>query len=214
MNTSDLNKWGNSIIEKVKADSLSFSSEPLEFSIFYSPIRYKPDLLIIGDNPGGQLDQKGLYTIPDIHEYIDQRQTYSLAVAMRDKIMKSEKLSGILKDSVKINRIFFRTPNMRTFESLNRATEIKKYCLKTVEEIIEFTKPKRILAESFGTFKTFCRTWTSVLDKQNTHKSLLLHGHYNNIEVLGINHPSQAWRQGINSADWERVNIELEKRLD
>lgn len=214
MSTPELNKWGNSIIEKVKADSLAFSGEPLEFSVFYSPIRHKPTLLIIGDNPGGQLDQKGLYSIPEIHEYVDRSQTYSLAIAMRDKIMKGDKLNAILRNSVKINRIFFRTPNMRTFESLNKATEIKKYCLKTVEEIIETIKPKRILAESFGTFKTFCRTWTSVLEKQNTQKALLLHGHYKDIEVLGINHPSQAWRQGINTADWERVNEELEKRLD
>ncbi|HAY35230.1 MAG TPA: hypothetical protein DCY06_13960 [Bacteroidetes bacterium] len=214
MNVVDLEKWGISIINKVKAERVAFSDEPLEFSIFYSPIQLAPRLMIIGDNPGGQLGEQGLYEIPKLHEYIDPNQNYSIAVAMRDKIMKGEKLKDILTNSVKINRIFFRTPNMGTFESLKNANEMKEYCLSTVNEIIETLKPKRILAESFGTFKTFCTTWTSILDKENTKKSLLLAGQYKGIEVLGINHPSQAWRQRIDNKDWERVNKELEKRLD
>jgi hypothetical protein len=214
MHPTDLEKWGNAIIKRVKAESFSILNEHLEFSIFYSPVLYKPALLIIGDNPGGQLHQKGLDSVPVIHEYIDMSQTYTMAVAMRDKIMKGEKLNGILKNSVKINRIFFRTPSMRSFESLNKAVEIRKFCFNTVEEIIEYIKPKRILAESFGTFKSFCSTWTSILEKEHTNKSLLLHGHYKGLEVFGINHPSQAWRQGIGNDDWERVNKELEKRLD
>ena len=214
MNSAELDKWGKSIIDKVKADSSAFSKVPLEFSIFYSPIQLAPRLMIIGDNPGGQLGEQGLYEIPKLHEYIDPNQKYSLAVAMRDKIMKGEKLRDILTNSVKINRIFFRTPNMGTFESLENANELKQYCFKTVNEIIDTLKPRRILAESFGTFKTFCSTWTSILEKENTKKSLLLVGQYNGIEILGINHPSQAWRQRIDNNDWERVNKELEKRLD
>lgn len=210
----DQEKWGNSIINKVKADRLAFSDSPLEFSIFYSPIQLAPKLMIIGDNPGGQLGEQGLYEIPKLHEYIDPNQKYSLALAMRDKIMKGEKLRDILENSVKINRIFFRTPNMGTFESMEKSNEIKQYCLRIVNEIIDTLKPKRILAESFGTFKTFCTTWTSVLEKENSKKSLLLVGQYNGIEMLGINHPSQAWRQRIDNNDWERVNKELEKRLD
>lgn len=214
MNSIDLEKWGISIINKVKVDRVAFSEKPLEFSIFYSPIRFAPRLMIIGDNPGGQLGEPGLYEIPKLHEYIDPNQNYSIAVAMRDKIMKGEKLKDILTESVKINRIFFRTPDMATFESIEKANEIKKYCLGTVDEIIEKLKPKRILAESFGTFKTFCATWTTILEKEGTTKSLLLAGQYTGIEILGINHPSQAWRKGIDNNDWDRVNRELEKRLD
>jgi len=214
MNEIDLEKWGISIIDKVKADRRAFSDETLEFSIFYSPIQLAPKLMIIGDNPGGQFGEQGLYEIPKLHEYIDPNQKYSIAIAMRDKIMKGEKLKDILTNSVKINRIFFRTPNMRTFESFKNSNEIKEYCFRTVNEIIETLKPKRILAESFGTFKSFCSTWTSILEKENTKKSLLLRGQYNGIEIFGINHPSQAWRQRIDNNDWERVNKELEKRLD
>jgi hypothetical protein len=213
--TSDeLSRWGRSIIEKVKSDRLKFNKEPMEFSIFYSPLRSEPNLMIIGDNPGGQVGEPGLYEIPDTHEYIDTRQTYAIAVAMRDKILKGDKLKNILSNSVKLNRIFFRTPDLKTFDNLNGAGVIQEYCKNILDEIIETLKPRKILAESFGSFKALSTSWTSILDKPSKNKSLLLLGQYKGIEMLGINHPSQAWRQGIDNEDWERVNKELEKRLD
>jgi hypothetical protein len=214
MNTSDLDKWGNSIIEKVKSDSLVFNSK-LEVSVFYSPLRLNPKLMIIGDNPGGQITDKGLDKIPKIHEYLvtDKEKTYKMADVMRDKVMKGEKLNDILRTSVKLNRIFFRTPDLKTFRAFPKAIEMEKYCLKILEEIIDTLHPKRILAESFGTFEVLCGTpCTSILEKEGTNKSLLLSGKYKGIEVLGINHPSSS--RGISNTDWERVNKELEKRLD
>ena len=215
MTTDNLEKWGNSIIKKVKEDSLNFSDVPLEISIFYSPLRLKPNLMIIGDNPGGQTTDKGLDKIPKIHEYMDtdKDKQYKLAVAMREKVMKGDKLKDILRTSVKLNRIFFKTPNLKIFETFPKADEMEKYCLKILEEIIDTLQPKRILAESFGTFEKLCGTsWTNVLEKENTKKSLLLVGKYKEIEVLGINHPSSA--RGISNSDWERVNKVLEERLD
>lgn len=213
MNTDELNRWGKSIIEKVKSDRLNFSKDPMEFSIFYSPLKTEPSLMIIGDNPGGQVGEPGLYEIPEIHEYIDAKQTYPIAVAMRKKILKGDKLSNVLANSVKLNRIFFRTPDLKTFANLNKGREIQEYCKDVLDEIIETIKPRKILAESFGTFKALSASWTSILDKPTNNKSILLLGQYKGIEVFGINHPSQAWRQGIDNDDWERVNRELEKRL-
>jgi len=209
----DLEKWGNSIINKVKTDRHAFSDKPLDFSIFYSPIQLAPRLMIIGDNPGGT--DKGLDEIPNIHEYLvtDKDKTYKMATAMRDKVMKGEKLNDILKTSVKLNRIFFKTRDLKTFRTLPKAVEMEKYCLKMLEEIIDKLQPKRILAESFGTFESLCGTsGTSVLEKEGANKSLLLVGKYKGIEVLGINHPTSS--RGISNNDWERVNKELEKRLD
>ncbi len=215
MNTSDLDKWGNSIIQKVKSDSSAFSSQHLNVSVFYSPLRLKPKLMIIGDNPGGQISDKGLDQIPTIHEYLvtDKDKTYKMACVMRDKVMKGEKLNYILRTSVKLNRMFFRTPNLKTFRAFPKAIEMEKYCFNILEEIIKILQPKNILAESFGTFEVLCGTpCTSILEKEGTNKSLLLSGKYKGIEVLGINHPSAS--RGISSGDWERVNKELEKRLD
>lgn len=215
MTTDTLEHWGNSIIDKVKVDRLDFSDVPREFSIFYSPLRLKPKLMIIGDNPGGQITDKGLEEIPKIHEYLvtDKDKTYKMADAMRNKVMKGEKLNDILRTSVKLNRIFFRTPDLKTFRAFPKAVEMEKYCLKILEEIIDKLQPKRILTESFGTFERLCGTsWASVLEKEDSKKSLLLVGKYKGIEVLGINHPSSS--RGLSNGDWERVNKELEKRLE
>jgi len=133
---------------------------------------------------------------------------------MRDKILKGKKLNDILLKSVKLNRIFFKTHDMNEFYKLNKPEEMKDYCAGVLDEIINKLKPKRILAESFGTFESLSKQWTSILDKESKNKSLLLAGQYKGIEIFGINHPSQAWRQGINDDDWDGVNKELEKRLD
>lgn len=215
MTTDNLENWGNSIIDKVNEERTRLSEKRLEFSIFYSPLRANPKLMIIGDNPGGQMEQAGLYKIPKEHEYLDPNQDkkYKLANAMREKIMKGVKLEEILRTSVKLNRIFFRTPDLKTFRALPKAAEMEEYCLKILEEIIDKLQPKRILAESFGTFEVLCGTpCTSVLEKEGTNKSLLLVGKFKGIEVLGINHPSSS--RGLSNGDWERVNKELEKRLD
>ncbi|MCA6373364.1 MAG: hypothetical protein IM631_18515 [Cytophagales bacterium] len=215
MTTDNLENWGNSIIDKVKVDKLDFSDDQSNFSIFYSPLILNPKLMIIGDNPGGQITDKGLDKIPKLHEYLDpdKDKQYKLANAMRDKIMKGEKLKEILRTSVKLNRIFFKSPDLKTFKAFPKAIEMEKYRLKILEEIIDKLQPKKILAESFGTFEVLCGTpCTSVLEKEGTNKSLLLAGKYKGIEVLGINHPSSS--RGLSNGDWERVSKELEKRLD
>ena len=57
MTTDNLENWGNSIIDKVNEERTRLSEKRLEFSIFYSPLRANPKLMIIGDNPGGQMEQ-------------------------------------------------------------------------------------------------------------------------------------------------------------
>lgn len=207
--------FGYSLIEKVKKDRAQFSKKPLEFSIFFSPLRLFPKLMIIGDNPGGQMDQPGLYEIPKEHEYIyiDQKDDYKMAKMMRDKIMKGEILHKILKDSVKTNRIFFRTPDLDTLDSLENKNEIIEYCKNILHEIIRTIQPRNILAESFGTFRSLSNVETTILMKPNSTKPLLLLGQFEGIRVFGINHPSKASYHKINDDDWDSVNRELEKSL-
>lgn len=210
MENGELTKWGNSLIQKVMDE---FHEDGLNFSIFYSPLIMNPTLMIIGDNPGGQMDQVGLDKIPDKHEYTDQAQNYKMATMMRGKIMKGDKLQQILKESVKTNRIFFRTPDLNKLSSLENKTKIIDYCGGILCEIIRTIQPQNILAESFGTFRSLSSTETSILVKPNSTKSLLLFGEYDGIPVFGINHPSRASYHKITDEDWDLVNKELEKRL-
>jgi hypothetical protein len=213
MEHGQLTKWGNSLIERVREERTQFNQKLLEFSIFYSPLRVNPKLMIIGDNPGGQMDEVGLYEIPDKHEYIDETQDYKIAKIMSDKIMKGEILHDILKESVKTNRIFFRTPQLTTLDSLESKNKIIEYCKNILHEIIQTIQPQNILAESFGTFRSLSNVETTILMKPNSTKPLLLLGQLDGIRVFGINHPSRASYHKINDADWDLVNRELEKRL-
>jgi hypothetical protein len=209
MTPQHLTEWGKSLIEKVKQDSAKFG--PLQFSIFYSPVTQRPRLMIIGDNPGGALEQHGLLDIPREHEYLHQK--YKIADMMRNKIMKGDILQSVLKESVKTNRIFFRTPRLSTLDSFDDKGSIINYCKVILHEIIDTIQPQNILAESFGTFRSLSNVEKAILIKPNSKKPLLLLGQLGEIPVFGINHPSRASYHKINDSDWALVNKELEARL-
>lgn len=211
----ELEIWGHSIIQDIKRKMFRFGNKSLEFSVFYSPLSFKPKLMIIGDNPGGQMGQAGLYHIPRIHEYVDPdpKKRYLIANIMRDKILSGEKLNQVLTYSVKTNRIFFRTPDLATLNSLAEKKEIVAYCRICLDKIIGKIQPQNILAESFGAFKSLSDIKQVILTKANSNKALLLGGQYNGIPVFGINHPSRASFHKITNEDWELVNKELERLL-
>ncbi|MBX2956287.1 MAG: hypothetical protein KF846_09030 [Cyclobacteriaceae bacterium] len=213
MSKDRLTEWGNALIEKVKKERIQLRQKPLEFSIFYSPLRQNPRLMIIGDNPGGQMDEPGLYEIPKIHEYIDPAQDYKIARMIREKILKGEILHKVLIDSVKTNRIFFRTPDLNTLESMENKNKIIDYCKNILVDIIKTIQPRNILAESFGTFRSLSNIEETILTKPNSTKPLLLRGQFEGIQVFGINHPSRASYHRIGDADWDAVNKELERSL-
>ncbi len=211
----ELDNWGISLIEDVMEARYHFNNKPLEFSIFYSPLSYGPRLMIIGDNPGGQIGQPGLYHIPKIHEYVDPepKRRYLMANIMRDKIFSGEKLNQVLTNSVKTNRIFFRTPDLATLNAFSAKEEIIAYCRICLNKIIDKIQPQNILAESFGAFKSLSDMKQVILTKANSNKALLLGGQYKGIPVFGINHPSRASFHKITNEDWELVNKELERLL-
>ncbi len=54
MNNSELQKWGQGLIDKLNKDWSHIPEGQISgYSIFYSPISFQPDLMVIGDNPGG-----------------------------------------------------------------------------------------------------------------------------------------------------------------
>lgn len=208
----DLNEWGGSLIRRVQTESNALAAERLEFSIFYSPLRLNPKLLIVGDNPGGPMEQRGLYKIPDRHEYlfIDPKDDYKMAKMMREKIMAGQILEPILRESVKTNRIFFRTRNLREFGALQNQKAMVLYCKNILREIILTIRPLNILAESLGTFRSLSATELPILVKSESGKCLLVRGEYEGIPVYGINHPSRASYHRINDNDWADVSRALE----
>lgn len=210
MHETELNYWGYDLIKRVQQDHIQIAGRQLEFSIFFSPLHLKPKLLILGDNPGGGMDEKGLTIIPDQHEYLTKE--YRMADMMRFKILKDELLE-ILSTSVKTNRIFFRTRDLSEFRKLDNYQQLIAYCKELLHEIIDKLQPQNILAESFGSFRSISATEEVILVKPNTSKALLLKGIYKSIPVFGINHPSRASYHKITDHDWELVNRALKQVL-
>ncbi|WP_209405620.1 hypothetical protein [Pseudozobellia sp. WGM2] len=202
--------WSINILRKLNQDWSSVPEPILSgYTIFYSPIKFKPTILIIGDNPGGteSIRQKEL---PAEHEYF--KYDYHLARIMRNKIFKGERLNALLKNSVKTNRIFFKTKNLDEFNKLVDSKNMEAYCFNILDEIIFKLQPKLIFAESLGTFRKLSSKETVLLKKESG-KSLLVQGIHNDITVLGINHPSRASYHKIDDNDWNKVNDKLNEIL-
>lgn len=116
-------------------------------AIMYSYPYSEPDLMVIGDNPGGSTgDHSPTWPKEGSHEYF--LYNYPLAVKMR-KIFAGDKLTDLLRKSVKFNRNFFQSPDLEALKKYNLNTF--EWCRPRVRQIIEQLKPKRIFAESFGT---------------------------------------------------------------
>ena len=207
MNNNQVKEWCNILLDRLNSDWGSVPNTILSgYSIFFSPVKYQPDLLIIGDNPGGSEFIRQI-EVPIEHEYF--KYDYPIAKTMKNKIFKGEKLNNLLRGSVKTNRIFFKTKNLDQFNKLHNSKSMEVYCFLILEDIIDKLNPKMIFAESLGTFRKLSKEEKVLLKKEENGKSLLVEGMYNNIPVLGINHPSRASYHRINDIDWQKVNEKL-----
>lgn len=211
MKNKKLISWGNNLLDGLNTKWNNVPESILAgFTIFYSPIRFRPNLLLVGDNPGGD-ELVRQEKLPVEHEYF--KYNYAIAYAMKNKIFTGERLNHLLKDSVKTNRIFFKTKNLKQFNELIDSKNMESYCFEILEGIIKVLEPKLIFAESLGTFRKLSNEERIILKKEENNKSLLVLGNYNEIPVLGINHPSRASFHKINDQDWKKVNEKLNEIL-
>lgn len=155
----DLNQWSDSLLRETynKWSSLEGKYEFWKsgFAVFYSPVYENPDLMIIGYNPGGDSDtfnEKEALLIPEEHEYF--KWNYPLAKKMRETIFNKINKTDLLRKSIKLNLIFFRSNNKKCFTSISREVrkDIEQFCHGKVREIIIPTKPKIVIAEGIITY--------------------------------------------------------------
>lgn len=212
MENIKLQEWALTLIEKFNHEWCKKVS--VGYTIFYSPVYLNPDLMVIGDNPGGS-EINRQEKLPIEHEYFNKIiGDYPLAKIMREKIFYGEHLKNLLKNSIKLNRIFFKTKNLTEFKKLSNSLALENYCFEIVEQIIEKTNPKMIFAESFKTFRILSpKVENVILKKSENGKALILEGCYKNIKVIGINHPSRASYHKINDNGWKMVNLKLNDYL-
>jgi len=168
------------------------------YSIFYSPVKSEPDILIIGYNPGG--DESAFIEseigVPKEHEYFSEKDgDYRLAKQMK-KIFGNADMLDKLRQSVKFNLIFFRSKNIK---ELSASKELINFCKNKTREIIDKLQPKLILAEGFETYeellkltkgnkKTIYQNFPVKDDKQKCISCIGETG--DGIKIIGIIHPS------------------------
>ncbi len=215
----DVNEWGLKVLKDVHEKWLSVeASSPFfesGYRVFYSPIRLKPKLMVIGYNPGGgaeSFDPDDARIIPTEHDYyLDD---YTLARKMRSLFQRME-LEPLLKESVKLNLMFFRSNNMSQWNQLSPLVrkDIEKFCTNQTVEIIKTLQPKIILAEGIETYLQLKRALRlSSEDKscESKGRSLFIENENTDVRLLGIIHPSGA---RVSTDEWQVITQTLSSRL-
>jgi hypothetical protein len=129
--------------------------------LFYSPVKNRPKLLIVGFQPGGDASnfqylreqfEAGDFAPPEQHEYLNM--DYDLAKVMRNDLFYDA--HDILEDSVALNAIFFRAPGASTWRSElpdDRRERMEEFCFEKLDEIIQKIQPQNILFFGLATWE-------------------------------------------------------------
>ncbi len=150
--------FAQSVIDMVHAIWLRDKEHyPAGYQVFYGPIRFGPELMVIGLNPGGASKcfsgEKESVASPDSSmEYIKYRNDRSYPLAGKTvALFESIGLLDILEGSLKTNMSFFRSKRFAYLPQKHSAE-----CLRMVLEMIKTFRPKAILCESIRVFDLLC----------------------------------------------------------
>ena len=206
----DVQAWARTLTHDVRSkwEDLRKQSSAFEagYAVFYSPVKLKPELMIIGYNPGGgvaDFDLEKSMEVPRTHDYLAG---YRLAKKMRslfDEIGKPD----LLTSSVKMNLIFFRSASAAEWSQIAPGVreDAESFCFGKVTETIETLQPKRILAEGIKTYSHLRR----LLSMSGQEESILSNGRSlvrtcssSKVELIGIIHPTGS---RISRDDWSLI---------
>ncbi|MDM1543901.1 hypothetical protein [Empedobacter sp. 189-2] len=149
-------KWLKEVVEHCHEYALKTD---IDFYCCQTPIIYKPEILIIGLNPGNN----GKYSEYLINNHITKRTIESLYYSQNllvesaldwddglnqirkkfKEIFFSDLLFSKLKNSVMTNFTYFNTISSTELQSID--IEIKQFCLNKTFELIEILQPKNII---------------------------------------------------------------------
>jgi hypothetical protein len=182
------------------------------FAILYTPPRYRPDLLIIGQNPGNFGPDNGTWddepnqkmmsgTVPRINSYIAH--DHNFATELRGCFEGQN--AGLLETCVGMNLWFFQAKGTPQLPG-----NLKAFCESYARRIIDAIAPKVILCLSgtaFGALK---------MGKISTFgdvKALCKLSHFATIPMIYAHHPTGRWtrlsaQKSIPAAIW-RINAIL-----
>jgi len=219
MITGDVDGFVNNLMKEVEQKWEKFQETLSKgYAVFYSPVRMNPDLMIIGFNPGG--DQKAFdrnrdRNPPPIHEYI--KEDYRIANRMR-KLFESMNCLETLKNSVKLNLIFFRSKDTEEWNKIDVTIrkELSTFCKDKVKLIIETLRPRIVLAEGITTYRVlknevlFGKACEKVIPHKNGGKIIHIMTNFSdfNLTLIGIRHPTGS-RPNPSDSEWKMIGDKL-----
>ena len=197
---------------------LTYPTWELGYSILYSPPRYRPELLMIGENPGSDVGQQYSDSEhagwPDYNSY--HRDTYRLALKLQSLFGQIQAMD-ILQDSVGFNMNFFRSRPSGAKDVGFRwkdnpspiQIELEEFCRTKVLQLIELMQPKLIVTLGFKAFASIVAGPGVTLEHRPS-SCLCLCDHIRSIPVLGIIHPTGSH---VSGSDWSRIMKRIQNRL-
>ena len=153
---SSTTKWAENLTKEVYKKWKRIGTKN-GFRVFYGPVTKDPKLMIISLNPGG--DEKyfvkdkrkyenGDFSLPLENFYLKRKNRFG------KRMMKLfEGNENIMKKSVITTVLLFRSKDLENLkQNKKKYAQIKEFANKTVIEIIEVIRPKKILVIGNGTF--------------------------------------------------------------
>ena len=188
----------------------AFPTWELGFRILYSPPILKPELVIVGENPGclrGQvfaLEEHSGW--PGHNEYAVQG--WPLASKLRI-LFSAIGLQKVLERSVGLNANFFRSHSSSSDQVGLRwkdnpptiRRELESICLEKVFGLISAMNPKIVLALGMKAFDALTRHNGTIIIRRGRDRLCAI-GNANATTIIGIIHPTGAQ---VSNDDWARV---------
>lgn len=219
-----LKDWSNKVVKYCHemATNREFNLD-LSFYAFQSVPKERPELLILGINPGREYSYADQFNNP-IWGLTEKKMTAEVFVKANpefhnhetwtlwrnlSKSFDSERMKDILSNSMYMNFIYFNTVKVENLLAKKGGKEVYDMCRNfSLELISEIIKPKQILCLGTGG----CFDILPIMEKENLlveKKRLLLKGKLSNIPIYGIPHPS-----GSITSDADRRRIGELLRMD
>ena len=187
------------------------------FSILYGPPILRPDLLILGSNPGFDPDDlypEEILTWPKDNEYTTQ--DWPLARRLRS-IFASADLDYLLERSLGTNLIFFKSKCLGRHKEtglgwadnpLEIRRQLETYCAQEVGNLVEALEPKAVLVLGLAVFDKVTDEVVPVLGAKDRRVAAI--GWMNGTKTFGMIHPTGAQ---VSNWDWSIVTKVLATEL-
>jgi len=132
----------------------------LGFKILYGPPHRNAEILFIGYQPGGGIDDHQRELVLGAHERWPDRCEYAYETWRLAKRMQGMFGEGLLERCVAMNAIFVRSPNIECYKkSITRNVRkgIEEFCLPRVRDMVMAMDPQKIVFIVFEAMRFFDR---------------------------------------------------------